>query len=246
MVKVTSKSVTSRRMTEGSINAFLNGKKNKNWVISMIRISGIKKEPLKKLFTATYPEAKVIKDQTGKTFFAWELTLAAGESAEPIIIVTSYRWLFYIIAIMIVACVAYVGFKNPLIVRKQGITLGGKEGLGELKIMINIKNPSNHTIHDMTIFDKVPNLADLVHEFGMGTLSPVKILRSEKDGSTLLKWNIEKLDPYEDRIISYKIKPRLSIVGDFSLPRTTVNYKKNDKLIKVNSNVAVVSAGSEE
>jgi len=38
-------------MVEGSINAFLRGKKNQNWVIGEIRTSGIKKEALKKLFT---------------------------------------------------------------------------------------------------------------------------------------------------------------------------------------------------
>jgi hypothetical protein len=51
MVKVTSKSETSRRMAKGSINAFLNGKKNKNWAISMIQTSGISKLALKQLFT---------------------------------------------------------------------------------------------------------------------------------------------------------------------------------------------------
>ena len=112
--------------------------------------------------------------------------------------------------------------------------------------MINIKNPSNHTVHDITVFDKVPNIAEVLHEFGVGTLSPIKILKSEKDGSTLLKWNVDKLDAYEDRIISYRIRPRLSIVGDFSLPKSTVKYKKDDKMIKIHSNTAVINTGNRE
>jgi len=54
MVKVTSIDESARRLAEGSINAFLTGKKKQNWAISMIRTSGINKEALKKLFTEFY------------------------------------------------------------------------------------------------------------------------------------------------------------------------------------------------
>ena len=38
-------------MVEGSINAYLNGKKNLNWVVGIIRKSGISNEELRKLFS---------------------------------------------------------------------------------------------------------------------------------------------------------------------------------------------------
>jgi hypothetical protein len=54
MVKVTAKDESIRRGAEGSIQAFLNGKKNQNWAIAMIQYSGISKEMLKKLFSEFY------------------------------------------------------------------------------------------------------------------------------------------------------------------------------------------------
>jgi len=54
MVKVTAEDESIRRMVEGSIETFLNGKQNQNWVIGTIRESGINKEALKKLFSEAY------------------------------------------------------------------------------------------------------------------------------------------------------------------------------------------------
>ena len=54
MVKVTDKEESQRRLTEGSINAFLNGRTSQNWAIAMIRTSGINKEALQKLFSESY------------------------------------------------------------------------------------------------------------------------------------------------------------------------------------------------
>lgn len=54
MVRVTDTEESQRRLAEGSINAFLNGRTSQNWAIAMIRISRINKEALKKLFSEFY------------------------------------------------------------------------------------------------------------------------------------------------------------------------------------------------
>jgi len=41
MVRIRSKEESGRRMAEGSLRAFLNGKKNPNWAKSMIQTSGV-------------------------------------------------------------------------------------------------------------------------------------------------------------------------------------------------------------
>jgi hypothetical protein len=51
LVKMTNENEHVRRQAEGSINAFLNGKKNQKWAIAMIETSKINKEGLKKLFS---------------------------------------------------------------------------------------------------------------------------------------------------------------------------------------------------
>jgi hypothetical protein len=51
MVKVTSEKESTRRWVEGSILAFLRGRKNLNWVIGIIRNGGINRKELGDLFS---------------------------------------------------------------------------------------------------------------------------------------------------------------------------------------------------
>ena len=38
-------------------------------------------------------------------------------------------------------------------------------------------------------------------------------------------WNLPTVEPYEERIITYKIKSKLSIVGGLTLPAAYLKYK---------------------
>jgi len=42
-------------------------------------------------------------------------------------------------------------------------------------------------------------------------------------------WSLAELDVHEHRLITYKIKAKLNIVGTFSLPRATVTFKKRGR-----------------
>ena len=72
------------------------------------------------------------------------------------------------------------------------------------------------TIFCIEIVDKIPNIADLEKGLSIGTLHPTKILKHERKG-TIIKWLIEQLDAGDERVISYKIKSHLSILGEFRL-----------------------------
>ena len=56
---------------------------------------------------------------------------------------------------------------------------------------------------------------------------------------TKVTWSLAELDSHEQRLISYKIKAKLNILGTFSLPRATVEFKrkKGSRLSKAYSNV---------
>lgn len=197
---------------------------------------------MKKLFTRTSPRAQRITDPDGQKFLAWELDLDPGESSDPIRISTSYR----LLALLVLIALGYYGWKfatkSPLIIIKEGENLGGTEGIGTVKVTINVKNPTNSPVKDLSIVEKVPNILDVVNEFKLGTLRPSKVLRHEKEGTSLVKWEIETLDPYEDRLLTYKIKPQLSIVGDLTLPPTTIRYTKNGKKVTIKSGPVVIKA----
>jgi len=73
------------------------------------------------------------------------------------------------------------------------------------------------------IVDVVPSIAEVRKEFAEGTLKPSSILKHSSKG-TILKWDIPELAPGEERLISYDIKSKLSIIGSFSLPRAKIKF----------------------
>ncbi len=187
-----------------------------------------------RFFTSTTPDSKVIKEN-GKMYLLWELNLEPQQSTQ-IVMVESFRGIALIALIVIAALVLYFAFRSPLVVQKEAKMLQRGEGnISELKILVYIRNRTNKPIHQIKILDKVPHIADLQEEVIIGTLKPSKIFRDSKKG-TLVEWEIPMLEGHEERIISYKIKSKLNILGFFNLPSVLVKFKKDNKNKSVKSN----------
>ena len=52
----------------------------------------------------------------------------------------------------------------------------------------------------------------------------------------MIKWNIESIEPGDERVLSYKMRSRLSILGEFNLPAANARTKIGNKVIITNSN----------
>ena len=162
--------------------------------------------------------------EDGENYLGWTLNLAPYESME-IRMVTSHRVPFGIIVLIIAAIVFYYLLRSPVVVHKSATVLSTKEGgISELKVLIILKNRSPKPVKGVTVIDKVSHIADVLREFEMGTLHPTKVFRHDKKG-TLIKWEVKELDRFEERVLAYKIKSRLSVLGDFRLPVAVVKYK---------------------
>ena len=161
----------------------------------------------------------------GVAYYVWEGDL---ETTESIAINTefNYRILFYLLIAAIVALVLYFVLRSPVLVVKTAEVIRESEGgVSDLAIKMHIKNRSARILHSIEVRDKVPNLLEVKAEHEVGTLKPTNVLRNEKKG-TIIKWSLDKLDGFEERILIYKVRSKLSIIGDFSLPRTVIKYKK--------------------
>ncbi|MBI2135869.1 hypothetical protein HYU06_02245 [Candidatus Woesearchaeota archaeon] len=183
----------------------------------------------------------IIKNIDGKRYFAWDIALKPGDSSDPIIVTTSYRSFVFFVVLFFAALVFYYLQKSPIIVTKHGVAIEKTEdGITEVKISVSIKNNSNITFDNLTVTDTVPSIASVVQDSGFGPVKPNKILTSKKTGNVLVKWELESLGPGEDKILSYKIKPKLSILGSFDLQAATVRYPSGDKSVRVESNRVTV------
>ncbi len=177
----------------------------------------------KRLFTFTEPNARTKRSSDGR-FLSWEIKLNADET-EQIVIKTDYKLIVYALLLAILALALYFLLRSPLLVKKAAMIIESAEGgISELKIIVSIKNRTRYPLRDLTVFDKIPNIAKLKEEDEVGTLRPSTIKECESDG-TLLKWTIRDIDPSEERILSYKIRTKLSVLGGFRLPSALVKYK---------------------
>ena len=195
---------------------------------------------IRSLFTSTTPKATRITED-GKPYLAVELTLEPGESRD-VIITVSYRILAYLLLIVLIGLFLYYRYKSPLNIRKGVSDVNVKEGgISELKVTLELTSAAKKPIKNVTVTDYVPNIADIEKEFGEGTLRPSRIFKHKTKG-TILKWELDEIAPGEDRLISYSIKSKLSIVGDFKVPRAKVGFKKKGRDITSYSNQVEVSS----
>ncbi len=188
----------------------------------------------KNIFVTTVPRAQKMKGQ-----LVWNIDLAPGES-ELIMYTFNYQPLLIVAIALIIISLAYVIFRSPVILKKTATVIATKEGgISELKVIVELVNRSRKPIKHIRLIDTIPRIANLVQDYDIGTLKPDKAVKHERKG-TLVKWSIESIDPGEERVISYKIKSKLSILGGMTLPSAAVKFDAGKRHRTANSNSPVV------
>ncbi len=180
---------------------------------------------IQKLFTSTKPAYFQMKNQTG-SYLGWELKLQPMVSAQ-ISIAQNYSFIFWIVLLAVIMWLVYMFLRTPLMLDKGAKVIEVKEGaISQIKVLLTLKNRTSKQIINIRLADRVPDIGAISQEFDMGTLRPEKVVRDER-GGTVLKWIIPSIEPYEERLITYKIKARLQVVGTFALPSALAKFKTN-------------------
>jgi len=178
---------------------------------------------LERIFTSSVPGGKVMKEEEIRSI-SWDLTLQPGES-RTIFVTVNYRLIFYIIFLVTLFTFVYYKYRSPLQIKKEVSDVNLKEGgISEIRVMLEINNNSKKAVSHVTIFDYIPNIAEIEQSHIEGTLKPTKILTHQNKG-TIVKWEIDEIAAGEDRLLSYNIRSKLSILGNFKLPRAKVKFK---------------------
>ncbi|MBS3124463.1 hypothetical protein J4437_07600 [Candidatus Woesearchaeota archaeon] len=186
-------------------------------------------------------EKDLVKFKTeNKVLYAiWDLNLAPGES-KTLQIVTNYRIILYTILALLALLMFYLYTRTTITISKSAVaTKIDEEGaLSEVKITLEIKNHSNSAMHSVEVVDLLPGIANIEkNNQEAGTLSPQQVEYTKQ--GTKVKWSIAELEATEHRIISYKAKAKLDVLGTISLPRASVEYKKkkSKRIRKAYSNI---------
>ena len=127
--------------------------------------------------------------------------------------------------------------RSPLLMVKEASNIVKKEGgISEITVILHIKNRSQSKIEQIEITDFIPALVSVGGDVPIGSLQPNKVLKHERKGTTIVKWTIDTLDASEERVLSYRIKSKLAILGSFNLPAAKAVFKSNNKGFTSTSN----------
>lgn len=203
-----------KKTTEYNIINNANIKKNQEY--------SIKTNLFEQIFITVEPEPTNVNLK--KQYMMWDIELEPFEELQ-ITVVRNFRPAVYILLIIIVSLMMYFLYRSPVLIKKEAIAIGPSEnGISNMKVLLHIRNRSPDLIEDLTLTDFVPTLADPIKENYLGTIAPTKILRHHKKG-TLIKWEFETLDPFEERIISYRLATKVTIVGGLNLVPSKIKFK---------------------
>lgn len=189
---------------------------------------------LQSLLLSTSPRAETAREED-KQYLIWDVKLGK-DKAMTINITTNYRPIVVMLLAAIAAVILYFLFRSPVVVRKGVANIGMSEGgISEAKVVVRVKNRSPAQITNIEVMDTLPHIAHVEKELSIGSMQPHAILKHPKRG-IMIKWTIDTLEAGDERVLSYRMKSRLSILGEFSLPAATARCKVGNKVIISNSN----------
>ena len=168
--------------------------------------------------------------EDGNYVATYSVSLPPGERLQ-IEIIRNYRpftiTLASIILLVLIALVSYYTFRSPVVVKKRIETLSkstSDDSTSRLKIILDVKNRTSKLLEQVKVIERVPNITEVDKEFSVGTLKPTKVIANHSKG-TLVRWDFSTLEPFEERIITYTITSKLSILGEIDLPATLVKFE---------------------
>lgn len=191
-----------------------------------------------RIFSSVDVEADVVEKSGGE----WAITLEPGESAN-FIVYENYRFPLTILLLLVLGTLGYFLYRPAIVLQKQ-IVITGKdaEGISEMKVRLFAKNRTSKSYFNLRIIDKAPSIATVIKSDSVGVLEPTKIIPTDKKG-TIIKWDVDSLEAYEERIFTYTLKAKLKIIGNLSLPSVKAKFEdiKGDERT-VQSSKAIIGA----
>lgn len=162
--------------------------------------------------------ARVENTGTGETYY-WTQQLQPGEKFT-VKRHTNY-WMPAVTLLGIIAALA--GLKK--LRNNVNITKRAEKSGSALKVSIEVENISDRTFRDVTIEDFVPDIAEVNKNFEMA--SPT--VRKTNSG-TRLTWDLENLEPGDQRVLQYTLRPKVEVEGGITLQEAEL--REGDRVLK--------------
>jgi len=174
----------------------------------------------------------------------WGFSLEPGEEVVIDVNVNYRTGLVGAIIFIFIILIIYYVFTKRVTIRKEVFKLKySDQGIADFKILLHVKNNTNKPIKDLTLVDLLPQVIRPSMDFG--TLRPTGVQKSGKQ--VRMMWKINELVSGEERVISYKVQPRMSVIGRLTLPAALGKFKnEKNRVVKTRSNKPFVYSGVAE
>jgi hypothetical protein len=168
--------------------------------------------------------------------YTWLIpTILPGEVKTVTYQIAIWNAVLVIIGVVLLVMIAFRYVFTIRIVKsyKRFATVAGAK---EIQIQLEVSNKTRHVHKDVIVRDFVPSTAHVIEQFD--TLKPN--VRKTLGGTEVL-WKFDTLRPREERVITYRIKPAMEIVGEILLPKASVRYVDRSRQIRrsVSKNVEI-------
>ncbi len=159
-------------------------------------------------FTNYSPEPDNITSQNDSTVISWNIETSPGQQ-KTVSYTVNYWVPLLILAGLTSLLVMYKRFNQDVSFEKHV----AKSKDGEITINIEIENNSSQAIEGLKVKDFIPNIAEVEKTFEFAKPS----IRTKNEG-TELTWDLDVLEPGDQRVLEYKIRPRIEVEGEVTLP----------------------------
>ena len=188
----------------------------------------LKKNIISRLFTTFNIEPAKAERQGFVIYYTFQKEI---NPAETYTVRASTSWLYPFLLILAVVLIGYLAgrYVSSLLVIKKRTTFVKTKG-GEFALKISLSVRARKFVEKIKIIDKIPELVKIHERFGIN--EPDRI--DEKNRR--LEWNIDSLQPEEERIFSYIIYSKIAPIGKFEIPEATGVYEREGKIHETSSN----------
>lgn len=185
------------------------------------------KDVFSRLFSINSAEPTLAQRKALFATYYYEKTLQPGESFS-VETTTNYTLPFVLILLVIIVALLVKLYSRTNVVLDKRVHFVKTRG-GEFALKVSLHVKAKKFVENVQVIDRLPGMTQLYEKFG---IKPDKI----DTATRRLFWNIERLNAGEERIYSYIIFSKVSVVGRFELPSASAMFQRDGKSEQVFSN----------
>lgn len=170
-------------------------------------------------FISFTTDPTTVENSGGETAYTWNVGILEPGSTETVTYRVNYWTPLAIITVILLG--AFLGVRE---LRRPRIAKKALQKNGKHAVHITVKNRSGTVLDNVVVKDFVPSIATLIEKFDS---SPPETIRQGEEG-TELEWKLGRMDPGEERILTYQISPQVEVEETVTLPSAQLSYKTEE------------------